>query len=206
MIRITEINNTNLSRIKSILDNSGIIIFPTETVWGIGCKFDDEEAVKKIYHIKGRDFSNPLQIQVSSLEEIKKYTNDIKSNYLERVLRDFLPGPLSIVLSKMNIPDFVTSNLDSVAFRFSSCDELVELINYLGYPLASTSCNKSNEPVISDYNRIVNFAETNADILFDVKTDVVNIASTVIKYDDGKFELLREGFIKYSEIEKKEIK
>lgn len=203
MIRITEINNTNLSRIKSILDNSGIIIFPSETVWGIGCKFDEEEAVKKIYRIKGRDFSNPLQIQVSSLNGIRRYSKGMINMNLERVFSDLLPGPLSIVLSKMDVPDFVTSGLDSVAFRYSSCDELVELINYLGYPLASTSCNKTSEPVISDYNRIVNFAEINADILLDIKTDVSNIASTVVKYDDGKFELLREGFIKYGEIEKR---
>jgi len=206
MIKITDINNTNLLRIKSILDNSGIIVFPTETVWGIGCKYDNTNAINKIYKLKGRNFNNPLQIQVSSISMIKKFTSEIITSPLEKLMNFYLPGPLSIVLEKKDVPDYVTSELSTVAFRFSSLAKLTKIIDYIGYPIASTSCNLSGAPIIKNRLDVIEFANTFADILIDTNVDLSNVASTIIKYNDGKIDLIREGSIKYSEIQKRLMK
>jgi L-threonylcarbamoyladenylate synthase len=175
-------------------------VFPTETVWGIGCKFDDEKAVERIYEIKGRNSSNPLQIQLSSISDIDKYSSEPMSDGLKSVCSSFLPGPLSIVLKKKNVPDFTTSNLDTVSIRVSSCPEVLDLVAYLGYPLASTSCNKSGEPVLTNYEDIRGFAESYCDIFISKKYKTYDIGSTVIGYSNSEVQLFREGVIKFDEI------
>lgn len=202
MISITELNKINLLQIKTILDNSGIIIFPTETVWGIGCKFDDKLAVEKLYNIKGRDFSNPLQIQLSAVDEIKKYTTETYDGILKNISEKFLPGPLSIVLKKKNVPNFTTSNLDTVSIRVSSCDVLTKIIEFIGYPLASTSCNKSGEPVLVNFNDIKVFAHNHSDVFISIDFKTLNKGSTIISLDKSKLTLLREGTLGYEEIKK----
>lgn len=202
MITLTEINKKNLEKIKSILDNSGIIVFPTETVWGIGCRFDDEKAVTRLYDIKGRNTSNPLQIQVSQLSDFEKYSNIDRNELWESISTKYLPGPLSIVLEKKNVPDYITSNLNTVAFRYSSCKYLLELIDHLGYPIASTSCNLSGIPVITDKAEIIEFAEQNADILIDIDCGNENISSTIIRLINNEIDYIREGAISFDEIKK----
>ena len=202
MITLTEINKNNLEKIKSILDNSGIIVFPTETVWGIGCKFDDEKAVARLYDIKGRNTSNPLQIQVSQLSDFEKYSCIEPNDLWESITAKYLPGPLSIVLEKRNVPDYITSNLNTVAFRYSSCKYLLELIDHLGYPIASTSCNLSGMPVITDKAEIIEFAEQNADILIDIDCGNKNISSTIIRIINNNIDYIREGVISFDEIKK----
>jgi L-threonylcarbamoyladenylate synthase len=202
MIRITEINKKNLELVKSILDNSGIIVFPTETVWGIGCRFDDEIAVSRLYNIKGRDTSNPLQIQVSSFNDFETYSFNNNKVKLQKLFSNYLPGPLSIVLNKKNVPDYVTSNLNTVAFRYSSCSYLHELIDYISYPIASTSCNLSGHPIIKDKTEIVEFAQEYADILIDIDCGNQNISSTIIQLLYNEITYIREGLITFDEIKK----
>lgn len=200
MINIDSLNKENLSKIKTKLDNSGIIIFPTETVWGIGCKFDDIKAVEKLYRIKGRDFSNPLQIQLSNTNQIEEYTSEPIDMNLMKILNTFLPGPLSIVLKKRNVPDFITSNLNTVSIRVSSCDIVTKLIDFLGYPIASTSCNKSGEPVIEKIDEIEKFASDNCDIFISSDCISLNVSSTIISYENGSIKLLREGGLSFDKI------
>ncbi len=202
MITITEINDNNLELIKSILDDSGIIVFPTETVWGLGCRFDNQKAVTRLYEIKGRITSNPLQIQVSSISEFEKYSIIENNIVLEQILKKYLPGPLSIVLNKKNVPDFVTSNLKTVAFRLSSCSYLLEIIDYLGYPIASSSCNLSGMPVITDKDEINYFATQYADIFIDIDCGINNINSTIIQLTNNEIKYIREGVISFGEIKK----
>lgn len=203
MITITEINKNNLEKIKSILDDSGIIVFPTETVWGIGCRYDDEKAVTRLYEIKGRITSNPLQIQVSKLSEFEKYGIIDNRKIWEILSKQYLPGPLSIVLDKINVPDYVTSNLKTVAFRLSNCSYLLELIDYLGYPLASTSCNLSGMPVITDNDEIRDFAKQHSDILIDIDCGKNDISSTIIQLVNHKINYIREGVISFDQIKKR---
>lgn len=202
MITITEINKNNLELVKSILDNSGIIVFPTETVWGIGCRFDNKEAVARLYDIKGRDTSNPLQIQVSSLNDFEKYSLDNNQAILQKLFNKYLPGPLSIVLNKKNVPDYVTSNLNTVAFRYSSCIYLKSIIDFINYPIASTSCNLSGHPIITEKSEIVDFAEKYADLLIDIDCGNQNVSSTIIELKKNDIRYLREGVISFEEIKK----
>ncbi|PKL78568.1 MAG: threonylcarbamoyl-AMP synthase [Ignavibacteriae bacterium HGW-Ignavibacteriae-4] len=202
MITITEINKNNLEKMESILDNSGIIVFPTETVWGIGCRFDDEKAVSRLYNIKGRNTSIPLQIQISKLSDFEKYSVINNKEVWSKITSKYLPGPLSIVLDKKNVPDYVTSNLDTVAFRLSNCSYLLELIDYLGYPIASTSCNLSGKPVITDKEDILDFAEQHSDIFVDIDCGKENISSTIIQLINNEINYIREGVISFDEIKK----
>ncbi len=202
MITITEINKNNLEMMKSILDNSGIIVFPTETVWGIGCKFDNEKAVSRLYDIKGRNTSNPLQIQISSLSDFNKFSNIYQKDIFEIITSKYLPGPLSLVLEKRNVPDYVTSDLNTVAFRFSSCSYLLELIDYIGYPIASTSCNLSGQPVITDKVKIIEFANLYSDLLINVDCSNENKSSTIIQLLNNEIKYIREGAITFDEIKK----
>ena len=203
MIRITNLNNINIAQIRESLLTSGIIVFPTETVWGLGARFDDENAIKRLYEIKGRDFANPLQIQVSSFEDIKKYSDEPYEGKFKTLCENILPGALTVVTKKKNVPDFVTSNLDTVGIRYSSCKDLTNLIELLGFPIASTSCNKSGEPVITDIDEIIEFAKNYADVLLEIDCKVENVSSTIVNFDNGNLKLLREGSIDFETIKSK---
>lgn len=202
MNTITEINNNNLELIKSVLNNNGIIVFPTETVWGIGCKFDNEKAVSLLYEIKGRNTSVPLQIQVSQLSDFENFGKIENYEVWKKISDKYLPGPLSIVLEKKNVPDFVTAKLETVAFRYSSCKYLLELIDYLGFPIASTSCNLSGMPVITEKSEIEDFANKFSDILIDIDCGNKSISSSIIQLKEKEIVFIREGVISFEEIKK----
>ena len=87
---------------RNILRNGGLIIFPTETVYGIGCKFDDEEAINKIFKIKNRPASHPLILHIGSKSLLEKYAVDIPKDALT-LAEKFWPGPLTLILKKTRL-------------------------------------------------------------------------------------------------------
>lgn len=142
-----------IDKVIGILNTGGVIAYPTDTLYGIGCDALNEEAVKKVYEIKDRDFSKPMSIAVSSIEMLKKYvtiTSEIRS-----LLEKTLPGPYTILLSKKNvISDLVTSGSKLVGVRIPDYDLILEIIEQFGKPIITTSANLSGGKNIIMYEDI----------------------------------------------------
>ena len=203
MIIITKKLNSGKSAIDEaveILKNSGVVAFPTETVYGIGCDYSDEAALKKIYEVKGRSFTKPLAAHISKLDEVKILAEKIPDEFY-KLAENFLPGPLSIVLNKRNsVSDIMTAGLDTVAIRFPANKTALDLISTFGKPLAATSAN------ISGNKAPITAEDVSADLtgkiplIIDEGKTSEKMESTVISLVNQP-KLIRQGAVPVEEIE-----
>lgn len=195
------LNENNINTASSILKNGGIGIFPTDTVYGIGCDFLNINSLTKLFTVKRRNLNKPINILVSNQEMIYKFIKDIGP--IERILIDnFWPGPLTIIFNKTNlVPDILTSGLNTIGIRMPKNKVCLDLINEFGNPLATSSANISNESPSSiiDENLIKNF-ENKVDFILDSGKIDGGIPSTIVKVENNKINILREGPISFNDI------
>ena len=195
-----EINEEKLKEAANVIKNGGVVVFPTETVYGIGVNAFDENAVKKLYEIKKRNYNKPISLLVSNINMINKIANDI--NEIEYALiNKFLPGPLTVILKKNDVvPNIVTSNGDTVGVRIPTNEIAIKLIEYAGVPIATTSCNISGEESKIELVDIIEEFNNQVDCYIDGGKSEIGIGSTVVQIIDGKPNILREGSISKEEI------
>lgn len=188
-----------LSESIRILKNGGIIVFPTETVYGVGALPSKVEAIEKIYKIKGRDRSKALLLHISKIEslELAQYVPPEAFKLIKR----FWPGPLSLILrASERIPRNVIGNGDTVGFRMPNNFFFQKIANSLG-PIAATSANRSGNPsptsVKNAYEQLGDFV----DLYVDGGEIEIGIASTILDLTRDRPTVLRKGTISVSEIE-----
>ena len=186
---------------KKELDNNGLVIFPTETVYGLGANALNRDAVDKIFAAKNRASNNPLIVHLKNKDEISKYAvinNDIE----QKLIDSFMPGPFTLILQKKDIiPNIVTCNLDTVGIRIPVDEIAHNLLEILDYPIAAPSANVSTRPSGTNIHDI--FPEFNKKVAYiiDGGDSPIGLESTVCKVIDGIPTILRPGFITKEDIE-----
>lgn len=183
-----------ISKAAAILREGGLVVFPTETVYGLGGNGLDSNAAKKIYAAKGRPSDNPLIIHISSPEEAEGYcyTNE----YYYKLASAFMPGPLTVILPKKDIiPLSVTGGLDTVAVRCPSHPIARALIKKAGLPIAAPSANISGRPSPTCARFVIEDMDGRVDMIIDGGECDIGLESTIVKLDGGKAILLRPGAI-----------
>lgn len=126
------VNNGDLDEAAKCLKNGGTVIFPTETVYGLGADALNEKAVEKIYTAKGRPSDNPLIVHIADKNDIDKIVREVSPD-ARKLMDAFWPGPLTMIFKKGNaVPPRVTANLDTVAVRFPSNETAQNLIKKSG--------------------------------------------------------------------------
>ncbi|MFH1450807.1 MAG: L-threonylcarbamoyladenylate synthase [archaeon] len=170
-----------------VLREGGVIIYPTETVYGLGANIFNEEAVKKVYALKGRGFDKPLSVAMRR-EDIDEYAVVSDTQLAELELN--LPGPVTIVVRKKKIPDWV-SDSDFVGIRVPDHPDAYELVSRFG-PITSTSANKAGGKSPSTVDEIPKSIRDKVDYIIDGGPTKFKEGSTVIKIDKS-IEILREG-------------
>lgn len=195
-----KLNEEELMRVADNIKNGGIVIFPTETVYGIGVNGLDEKAVKKLYQIKERPLNKPISLLVSDMEMIQKIARNITE--LEyKLMETFFPGPLTIILSKQNIvPDIVTANQDTVGIRMPSEEIARKLVKYANVPIATPSANISGKPSETNLDNLISEFDRKVDYFIDGGESNIGISSTIVKVVDGVAHILREGSITAEQI------
>ena len=134
-----------LAEAGEILRRGGLVVFPTETVYGLGGDATNPKAAQAIYEAKGRPSDNPLIIHIANPADAEPYA--VTSDAYYRLARHFMPGPLTVILPKKDtIPLSVTGGLDSVAVRCPSHPVAQDLIRAAGVPIAAPSANRSGRP------------------------------------------------------------
>ena len=182
----------DIDKIVSVVDSGGLVITPTDTVYGIMGDSLDESVIRKVYSVKRRSFSKPLILLMSDVEMIKKYTSDI-SDVEWDLINHFLPGLVTIILKKNDLVNsLITSNSDYVGIRIPDNSELVEIIKKLGRPVISTSANISDRDVITRVDMISDELLSGIDYVYD-GGEINNLSSTIIRVVDGKLVILRRG-------------
>lgn len=184
---------------KNILDGK-LVVFPTETVYGIGADATNKEAVDKIFKAKKRPADNPLIVHICDLEMLNKVVKNI-GEIESRLMAKFWPGPLSIILEKTDcIPSNVSAGLDTIAVRMPDNEVATKLIRQSGKPIAAPSANVSSRPSGTCVEDIYDELQSSVAYFIDGGHSIVGIESTVIRVIDGVVNILRPGKISKEDI------
>ena len=190
----------NLGRAAQIIKQGGLVVFPTETVYGLGGDATNPTAAEKIYSAKGRPSDNPLIIHISSPEQAEQYafTNDTYYKLAEK----FMPGPLTVILeAKQTVPKQTRGGLDTVAIRCPVNPIAAELISLCGVPIAAPSANLSGSPSPTKASHAIDDMMGRVDMIIDGGESDFGLESTIVKIEsDGSLCLLRPGRITSSEL------
>ena len=171
-----------------------LVVFPTETVYGLGADAFNESAVRKIFEAKGRPQDNPLIVHISSVEQVKEIAKDIPDSFYEVAVR-FMPGPISIVLKKGDkVPYTVTAGGDTVAVRMPSSAIARELIAR-SKPLAAPSANKSKHISPTTAKHVYDDLNGEVELILDGGSCDVGIESTVLDLTTDTPTVLRPGAV-----------
>ncbi len=189
-MRILKAGKQAIEEAVKTLKNGGVVVFPTETVYGIGALVSDESAIKQIFEIKKRPFDKPLQILISDIKQVDRFAAEI-SNKAREFMRKYWPGPMTLVFKKKpGISDLVTSSGKTVGLRMPAHPFTLELIREAG-PMAASSANYSGEPDPSSAEEIT----IKAGLLIDGGKIKMGQSSTVIDVSSDPPLILREGKI-----------
>ena len=196
-------NETDYRKLKipaETIKNGGIVIFPTETVYGIGTNGLNEKAVKKLYEVKQRPLNKPISLLVNSIDMINKIAKNITE--LEySLIKEFFPGPLTIILKKNDIvPDIVTASSDTVGIRMPANEIALKLIEYSGVPLATPSANISGKPSGTTPKEIIKDFDEKVDYFIDSGPSQIGLSSTIVQVINNIPHILRQGSITEKQI------
>lgn len=195
-------NTEELKIVCNLIRNGELVIFPTETVYGIGANALDKNAVGKIFIAKGRPSDNPLIVHIADRNKIGEVARDITE--MEQMLIDaFMPGPFTIILKRrLEIPDIVTAGLDTVAVRIPDNIIARGIIQFSGVPIAAPSANISGRPSGTSVEDIRSELEMKVSAIIDGGETQIGLESTVVKVVDEVPVILRPGKITPEDIEK----
>jgi len=191
-----------LKEAADALKRGEVIAFPTETVYGLGACLFNEQAIQKVFTLKGRPSDNPLITHIFSLEEVEKIALEIPKEF-HVLATHFFPGPLTIILKKHpSVPSLACAGLDTIAFRMPSHSIALALLHEVG-PLAAPSANLSGKPSPTCKEHVLQDFQGKIAGVLDGGECGVGIESTVLNLTDPlKPILLRPGIITKEELEK----
>jgi L-threonylcarbamoyladenylate synthase len=185
---MTEVYQKELAQAAEVLKKGGLVAFPTDTVWGVLARMEDEAACRRIYALKGREEKKPLQVLVADLEDARKLAQlgPLEGRFLH-LAEAFWPGALTIVVPGRDIPPWISPD-GSVGLRMPAHEALRELLRRVGGHAAATSLNRSGEPPVKTEAEARAFP---VDFVF--PGEAMGLASSVVDLRTG--EVLREGAI-----------
>lgn len=189
-----------MDKLRTILENGGAVILPTETVYGLFAQALNEDAVNRVYQLKQRPRDKAMNLNVSNLNDIYFFSQNTPF-FLEKLYNRFMPGPLTIILkANENVPFWVNSGLDTVGFRLPNHEQTLRLISETG-PLIGPSAN------ISGNESGKKFSDIQAQFPVDlpgIEDDqaLTGIDSTILDLSGQKARILRQGAISREEIQK----
>ena len=186
-----------LAPAAEILKKGGTVVFPTETVYGLGGDATHSESAEKIYAAKGRPSDNPLIIHIADPDDVEPYA--VTSKLWYRLARHFMPGPLTVILPKKDtIPTTVTGGLDSVAVRCPAHPIALKLLELTGLPVAAPSANISGKPSPTCAEHVIEDLDGRVDCIIDGGECTFGVESTIVKITgEDSLILLRPGAVTY---------
>ncbi|RMG73741.1 MAG: threonylcarbamoyl-AMP synthase [Nitrospirae bacterium] len=185
-------------RAVEVLNEGGIVAFPTETFYGLGVKYDNPEALKRLYEIKHRPKEKALPLIVPSIKVALSLCSRV--SMLERMLMErYWPGPLTIVLkAREGLSDFITAGTSKVALRIPGRSFAFTLVKKAGYPITATSANLSGSPPADNAQKVIEYFDDQIDLIIDGGKTYGIEPSTIVEVVEGKVKILRKGALKPS--------
>jgi L-threonylcarbamoyladenylate synthase len=147
----TQPSDRELDAAATAVRDGGAVVYPTETVYGLGADATDADAVGRVFELKGRDRSKPLSLGVASVDAALRHTRP--TDRARRFMRAFLPGPVTVVVDRdPSLPDALTAGRDRVGVRVPDDEVAASLFDRAGVPVTATSANRSGTPSVTAPN------------------------------------------------------
>lgn len=195
---ILKATRNNIMIASQIVERGGLVIYPTETVYGLGCDPFNVEAVKQIVTVKGIR-KKPLPVLAASMKDAEKIATFSQKGKI--LAAKFWPGPLTLVVhKKTSLPDIVTFGLDSVGVRIPDNAVALRLVCMSGGLLIGSSANRSGEKPPRTVQEVADELKEKVDIVLNGGTSARGRPSTVVELTSGKPRILRQGPIRLKEI------
>jgi len=183
----------DILKAAEILRFGGLVVFPTETVYGLGANAFDPAAIRKIYALKGRPVNSPLIVHVASIEQARELAAEWPPE-AERLAREYWPGPLTLVVPKKPIiPDDATAGLPTVGLRMPRHPVALALLREAGFPIAAPSANRFTQLSPTTAQHVREAFGDDTPFLLDGGPCEVGLESTVIAVTPDGLEVLRPG-------------
>jgi L-threonylcarbamoyladenylate synthase len=204
-MKIIKINNkypedSIIKEAAEVLKNGRLLIYPTDTAYGLGANALDEQAIKKVYILKGRDFSKPTHVVVKNWEMIENLCYANKK--IKIIYEKFLPGPLTLILKKKRIvPDVLTAHLPTLGIRIPSNLVTKHLSDLLPFPYTTPSANRMGEPTpysIEKVKKVLDISKVG--LVLDSGKLPSTPPSTIVDLTAKSPKILREGPIRKEQI------
>jgi tRNA threonylcarbamoyl adenosine modification protein (Sua5/YciO/YrdC/YwlC family) len=193
---LLEINPENpqqrlIARVAEILKNGGVIAYPTDTTYGIGCSIFNKRGIDRIYSIKQREKKKPFSFICADLSEVSRYAK--VSNYAFKIMRRFLPGPYTFVLDATSVvPDLLVTKQKTVGIRIPANNICLAIVKELAHPIITTSANRSGDAPIGDPFLVEREMGKQLDLVIDGGILSPEVSSVVSLIGDVP-EVLRKG-------------
>lgn len=195
MLDENKIDECVIREAGEVIRSGGLVVFPTETVYGLGANALDPKAVKKIFEAKGRPQDNPLIVHIADIDEIKPLVLEIP-DVAQKFMEKFWPGPMTIILPKASIiPNITSASLPCVGIRMPSNNIARELIRESKVPIAAPSANISGRPSPTDVQRCIEDLSGKVDYIIGGEMCDIGLESTVIDCTTQPTCVLRPGGI-----------
>jgi len=196
-------HNPETNKIKAaarVIRKGGLVSFPTETVYGLGADALNPTAVAKIFKAKRRPPDNPIIVHVATKEDLHKLAIDVPEA-AERLMAEFWPGPLTLILKRSSIvPDITVVGLDTIAIRMPSNKVALDLIRESCTPIAAPSANLAGKPSPTEAEHVINDLAGKIDIVLDAGPTKIGVESTVIDLTTKVPLILRPGGTPYERL------
>ena len=186
---IDEVDEQIIHEAINVMADGGVILYPTDTVYGLGANIFDNRAVRRVFEIKQRSFLKPLSILVRDVRAVNLVSKVSLSQ--REILNNYLPGPYTFILNKRKIvPRVITSGLSYVGVRVPDCKLACELASIL--PITTTSANISDDEVLTNPSDILDQLDCKVDMVIDVGDLKSKKASSVIDLTGFKPKIIRD--------------
>ena len=180
-----------VDKVVAILEQGGIVAYPTDTYYGIGCDLMNKKAIEKIYQLKQRDKKKPFSFMCADLKTISHYAK--VSNYAYKTMRRLLPGPYTFVLEgSREVPKMMLTRRKTAGIRVPDHALCLALVHTLGHPLLTTSATREDGTVFDDASLIHDHFDTRIDAVVD-SGPVPGQPSSVISLIGDEPEIIRRG-------------
>jgi len=203
IIKKEEITPSTIKELAKEIKNGSLVIFPTETVYGIGCNAYDRSACQRIYEAKGRPKEKPLIVLISNLKMLEHLVEKI-SPLEQKLIDTFWPGALTIKFKKKQevIPEIISAGDEYVRVRLQGVGITHDLIEVSNVPLVAPSANLSGSKTGTKIKNILKELGEKVDYILDYGDIESDIPSTIVEVKDESIVILREGKISKEELKK----
>ncbi|MDQ7820509.1 MAG: L-threonylcarbamoyladenylate synthase [Armatimonadota bacterium] len=199
IIRVAEDTRPPRRAVQALREGQ-VIVYPTDTVYGLGCRIDDERAVRRIFTIKNRPPTDPLPVLLADAEQVAEYAREVPER-VRRLMARFWPGPLTLILRRSaRVPPVVTGGADTVALRVPNHPIPRALVREAGVPIVGTSANSHGMPAPVTAQLAVFDLGDRVDLVLDGGRTPLGRESTVVDLTGPEPRIIREGAIPAAEL------